>query len=136
MRSLHLLGWMSAGVMGLSLLGCNHDRHETVVVEDSRGPVYAEPGYVVVPEAPPRVIVEQRPVAPGPKYVWVDGYWHWNGHKYSWRKGHWSHRPSGKPYWVPPYYERHDRGYGYHPGYWSRQPPPPRPYRREYRDRD
>jgi hypothetical protein len=34
---------------------------------------------VYVRVGPPAPIVEVRPVAPGPRYVWVDGYHRWNG---------------------------------------------------------
>ncbi len=34
---------------------------------------------VVVHVAPPRPIVEPRPVAPGRDYVWVSGYHRWDG---------------------------------------------------------
>jgi len=34
---------------------------------------------VVVPQAPPPPQVEVVPVAPGPNYYWVPGYWYWGG---------------------------------------------------------
>ena len=44
---------------------------------------------VVVRVAPPPPIVEHRPVAPGPRYVWTDGYHRWDGHRYVWVSGRW-----------------------------------------------
>ena len=43
-------------------------------------PVEAEPpppAEVYVNVAPPAAIIEVRPVAPDPGYIWVDGYWDW-----------------------------------------------------------
>jgi hypothetical protein len=116
MKALHLFVWASASVIGLSILGCRHDRGETVVYQES-----PEPAYVVVPQPPPQIIVEERPAPPGPTYVWIDGYWHWNGHKYGWHRGGWTRPPQGRGYWVAPRYERYEHGYRYQRGYWSHE---------------
>jgi hypothetical protein len=53
--------------------------------------IAAEPVPVVYgPPPPPRV--EYVPVAPGPAYVWMPGYWSWHGRGYGWRGGHWARR--------------------------------------------
>ena len=67
---------------------------------------------VYVRIGPPAARVEVVPPPPvGPhRWVWVPGYWRWNGDRYiwfrgqyirrthgNWRPGHWDHRPGG---WV------------------------------------
>ncbi len=42
---------------------------------------------VVVRVGPPRPIVETRPVAPGPGYIWTNGYHRWEGGRYVWTPG-------------------------------------------------
>jgi hypothetical protein len=55
--------------------------------------IAAEPYPVAVgPPPPPPPRVEYVPVAPGPAYVWVPGYWQRHGRAYTWRSGHWGHR--------------------------------------------
>ena len=76
------------------------------------------PTVMVVPQAPPTMIVETRPYRPAGGHIWVDGYWVWNGRGYSWQPGHWEIPPRGYQVWVSPRYQRHDRGYHYTPGYW------------------
>jgi hypothetical protein len=55
---------------------------------------------------PPAPLVETRPLAPAPSYVWVGGYWWWGMSAWTWVPG----------YWCSPMY-----GYAYVPGgwYWS-----------------
>ena len=65
--------------------------------------------------APPPPRVYARPVAPGPGYVWVDGYWYpVNGH-YVWHQGYWTEPPYGGAIWVGPRWE----GGRYYNGYWN-----------------
>lgn len=86
-------------------------------------PARATVAYTVAMEPPPprHVVVTVRP-----GYVWVDGYWHWNGHDYVWydgyyepeRSGHvyvqgnWQRR-GGKWHWAPGHWKRHGGG-GHH----------------------
>jgi hypothetical protein len=41
--------------------------------------------------APPAPIVEVQLPVPTFRAVWVPGYWHWDGHRYGWRRGHYRH---------------------------------------------
>ena len=50
-------------------------------------------GRVYVRAEPPPVTVEVRGTAPGPEYVWIDGYHRWEGDRYVWVSGHWERRP-------------------------------------------
>jgi hypothetical protein len=71
-------------------------------------------GITIGAPPPPRVI-PVRPVAPGPGYLWVEGYWYPVGHHYKWHAGYWSLPPYPGAVWVGP---RHD-GVRYYEGYWD-----------------
>ena len=71
-------------------------------------------GIQIGPPPPPR-IERVRPVAPGPDYVWVDGYWYPVGHHWKWHKGYWTLAPYGGARWFAPHYE----GGRYYDGYWE-----------------
>jgi hypothetical protein len=63
---------------------------------------------------PPRVL-RVRPVAPGPDFVWIDGYWFADGHRWKWHDGYWTRPPYAGARWVAP---RHD-GQRFFEGYWE-----------------
>jgi hypothetical protein len=71
-------------------------------------------GIRIGPPPRPRVVAV-RPVAPGPDYVWVDGYWYPVGGHYKWHAGYWSRPPYVGARWVGP---RHD-GERFYDGYWE-----------------
>ncbi len=64
---------------------------------------------------PPPRIVRVRPVAPGPDYLWIDGYWYPDGGHYRWHAGYWTLPPYPGAHWIGP---RHD-GRQYFAGYWD-----------------
>ncbi len=121
MKTLLALTWAASGLVVLGLLGCDlnigQSPPRTVYVERE------QPDYVVVQEAPPEVIVERRSPAPSGEYIWIDGYWHWNSHKYVWEHGHWARPPHEHYIWVAPRYERQEHGYRYMPGRWREGKP-------------
>jgi hypothetical protein len=66
--------------------------------------------------APPAPRIERvRPVAPGPDYAWVDGYWYPVGNHWKWHQGYWTLAPYGGARWFNPRYE----GGRYYEGYWE-----------------
>ena len=77
--------------------------------------------------APAPVAVAYRPVAPGPGYIWVDGYY--DGYRH-WVNGYWALPPYSGAYWVAPRYyggrfvagywggPRFHEGYRFHGGYY------------------
>jgi hypothetical protein len=71
-------------------------------------------GIRIGPPPHPRV-VRVRPVAPGPDYYWVDGYWYPMGRHYRWHAGYWTRAPYAGAVWVGPRYE----GGEYYAGYWN-----------------
>jgi len=60
---------LAAMFMAATLTGCvvSPANGSTVVREE------------VVLRAPPAPLLETRVLAPGPGYVWIDGYWNWVG---------------------------------------------------------
>ena len=67
------------------------------------------------PAPPPRAVVG---VAPGPGFVWTDGYWNWNGARYVWTPGRWMRPPRRRAVWVPAHWARRRRGWVLVPGRW------------------
>lgn len=76
-------------------------------------------GYTfAVERRPPAPLVEVAPPTPGAAYVWVPGYWRWNGYDHSWVRGYWVARPSATVVWLPSGWV-HVRGrYRFVPGRW------------------
>jgi len=73
---------------------------------------------VYVGTAPPPVVVERRPIRPGPRYVWMPGYHRWNGRAYAWAPGRWVVPPRLHAVWVPPRWVHGRRGWVMVQGYW------------------
>jgi hypothetical protein len=71
---------------------------------------------VYYPPPPPPIVTYAPPPCPGPGYVWVPGYWHPIGTRYSWHAGYWAAAPYPGAYWVAPRYSKHR----YYSGYWQR----------------
>lgn len=72
--------------------------------------------YVAVGPPPPRV--EVFGYAPGPGYVWCNGYWNWGGGRYVWVPGYWSRPPRPRMRWVPGRWEHHRGRYEFRRGHW------------------
>jgi len=75
-------------------------------------------GRVYVRYGPPPPIVEVRAIAPGPRYVWVDGYHRWDGRAYVWMPGVWVVPPPRRVVWVPAHWVREPRGWYFVEGRW------------------
>lgn len=122
---------LSASCIGAALsTGCVERRVVYV-------PAYqAQPGYVyqaqpgspsppeassgqVVAQAPPAPQVEVVPVAPGPEYVWMPGFWSVGvGGGWVWVGGHYGIRPRPHAVWVTGHWARHRHGYVWISGRW------------------
>ncbi len=70
----------------------------------------------VGPPAPVRVGVVG--VAPGPGYVWTNGYHEWVGGRYIWREGAWVLPPRPHAVWVEHRWEHRSGGYVFVRGHW------------------
>ena len=73
---------------------------------------------VVVPPPPAPYVVGAVGYAPGPGYVWVDGFWNLNGGRWAWSNGRWAVPPRGHAAWVADRWERHGNGWRYRRGHW------------------
>lgn len=92
---------LAAGVVliGTLLAGCGH-------------------GYVVASYGPPPPRYGVIGVAPGPGYVWTDGYYNLEGRNWVWVNGRWARPPHGRSAFVRPEW-RHESGHWrFHRGYW------------------
>ena len=69
--------------------------------------------------APPLLPVYAQPAIPGPGYLWIPGYWAWNGSEYFWTPGYWSMPPTVGFYWTPPYWGWLNGAYVFNAGYWG-----------------
>ncbi|MEP7353105.1 MAG: YXWGXW repeat-containing protein [Acidobacteriota bacterium] len=56
--------------------------------------------------APPPPIIETYGSAPGPGYVWQQGYQRWDGRGYAWSPGRWVRAPRGRARWEPDHWEQ------------------------------
>ncbi|MBZ5583624.1 MAG: hypothetical protein LAQ30_15725 [Acidobacteriia bacterium] len=73
--------------------------------------------YVGAPPPPPRYHVIG--VAPGPGWVWTDGYWDRRGGRWFWVEGRWMRTPHQRTQWVPGRWEETRRGrWAFRRGHW------------------
>ena len=77
--------------------------------------------HVYIGTRPPRPIVEIRPTAPRPGWVWRPGYHHWNGHRYVWVRGRWVRPPYRNAVWSEGRWNHEHRGWYWVPGHWARR---------------
>ncbi len=68
----------------------------TVVVPPPRGA-----DITWMPVTPPPPLHENIPDAPSDQYVWIPGYWVWQGNHYIWATGRWAIPPHPGAKWVP-----------------------------------
>ncbi len=90
----------SAVLIGTMLSGC--------------GPGYAVAGY----GPPPPQRYGAMGYAPGPGYVWADGYYNRVGNRWAWVGGSWMRPPRGRSAWVHPEWRQEHGRWRLHRGYW------------------
>jgi hypothetical protein len=90
------------GVFGLALLA---------PAAQAGGGVFVHFG----PPPPPREVVIVRP---GPRYVWVPGYYRWTHGHYRWVRGRWVLPPRRGVVWVPGRWVPERGGFVWIAGYW------------------
>ena len=69
--------------------------------------------------AQPKPVIVNRPAAPAPNYVWIEGEWIPKGSTYVYQPGHWI-APRPKHVWMPGHWVRVHRGWYWVKGYWTR----------------
>jgi hypothetical protein len=67
---------------------------------------------------PPRPQIEVMEMRPGPGFVWIRGFYRWDGAAYTWNPGHWERRPQERAVWVPGRWRHHSRGWYWVEGRW------------------
>lgn len=109
----------------LSAKGYAHSHHTTYVIEEHHPHhhadfVFVEPApSVFVNIAPPCDVDEDIAASPGEGFVWVKGYWAWDGSRYVRVHGHYVARPHAYAVWVPGHWSEHHGKWRWHEGYWS-----------------
>jgi hypothetical protein len=73
---------------------------------------------VVVRVGPPRPVAEHRHRAPAKGYVWVPGYYRYEGNHYAWERGRWERPPHPHAKWVAPRWQHRRDGYFFVDGRW------------------
>ena len=74
---------------------------------------------VVIRVAPPRPVhVGVMGQAPGPGFVWIEGYHAWRGEAYVWVPGRWVRPPRRHARWIRPRYRHVRGGWVFVPGRW------------------
>ena len=68
------------------------------------------------PPPPPRYGIVGR--APGPGFVWTDGYWDRRGSSWSWVGGRWQRPPHGRARWEPGRWQQHGNSWRFERGRW------------------
>ena len=100
MKKLLLTGMM---ILGAALSGC---------ASGGRYYVAARIG----PPPPPRYGV--MGMAPGPGYMWIDGYWDLRGSAWVWAPGRWVRPPRPHAVWVPHEWREDHGRYRFYRGHW------------------
>lgn len=80
-------------------------------------PVTPGPRVVVVEREPPPEPQEVIYACPGPEFIWVKGYWTWQGY-WVWTPGHWEQRPHPEAVWISGSWERRPGGWVWIGGRW------------------
>ena len=73
---------------------------------------------VIVRYGPPRPPVEVVTLRPGPRYVWVPGFYAYRGSNYRWVPGTWVLPPRGRTVYVPGHWAPRHGGYFWTEGRW------------------
>jgi hypothetical protein len=68
------------------------------------------------PPPPPRYGIVGY--APGPGYIWTDGYWDRHGGQWVWIGGRWMRPPRPHAVWVPGLWVQEGRAWRFRRGYW------------------
>jgi hypothetical protein len=83
----------------------------TAACNDTTGRLYVRVG-------PPAPVYEVRSTAPGPGYIWIEGYHRWDGNRFVWTQGRWERPPHPRAVWVAGHWNHDGRGYYWVEGRW------------------
>lgn len=71
----------------------------------------------IVQTPPPQVVYEVTP-APQPGFVWVNGFWGWQGMRHVWYPGHWVNERPGQ-IWIGHQWIHRGAGWHFESGHWG-----------------
>jgi hypothetical protein len=92
---------MSTMALGTVLAGCAGNSAYVVRFGPPPPPRYGVIGY-----------------APGPGFVWTEGFWDRRGGQWVWIDGRWQRPPRSHAIWVAPAWRQEHSGWRLHRGYW------------------
>jgi hypothetical protein len=75
---------------------------------------------IIVRVAPPPLRHEVIIARPGPRHVWVPGFWRWNGTGHVWVGGVWQLPPEGHTRWIAGHWRHVPGGHEWIEGHWAR----------------
>ncbi len=82
-----------------------------LAVSSANAQVYVRIG----PPAPQRDVI---PMRPGPRHVWVHGFWRWDGGRYVWAPGYWALPPRPHAVWIHGHWAHRPGGWFWIEGHW------------------
>jgi len=122
---------MGAGALAIVLLGgCGDEPTNLQATASTAAQPGTAPGMpapavitseiIMVKDAvPPPRGDETPPDSPSKEYIWVPGYWKYEGGEYVWEAANWVKPPPSMTTWVPPTAEKRGDGYAFTPGHWQ-----------------
>ena len=75
-------------------------------------------GVTYISRRPPPERVEVVSERPGAEFVWINGYWGWQGVDFAWVPGRWERPAEGRRVWVPHHWEHDRNGWYLVEGHW------------------
>jgi hypothetical protein len=73
---------------------------------------------VIAPFAPPALLIEAAPPAPGPGWYWIAGHWDWRS-RWVWVHGYWTRRPRPSAVWIDGRWVARGGGWAWIDGRWK-----------------
>ena len=117
--------WAVTGLILMGMSGCIVRETREIRYVRSDGPpgcgtceAGGQAASVVADSEPPAPLEEPEGSPPAPGYVYVNGYWDWNGDQWTWAPGQWLEPQVGWEYVPPAYYDDGD-GCLYVHGHWQ-----------------
>jgi len=90
MKSFHFKGTLTAALVLIGLL------FTIPACASSHAQAYVRFG-------PPAPVVERIIASPGPNFIWVPGFYRWDGHSYNWAPGHYVLSPRARRLGTRPF---------------------------------